>query len=730
MDTPDLDALAGAAESLAARHAAPAELGALLGELTRRGVGVRVLDAGPDSDGAVARLIAGPVARDVACWAAGRQLAPAPLYGISLGLGLLAAVWFSEPTVRAQVLAIVVLLVSFAAGRAAAQLAAIEGTRPAVDWLGAAAGLLTEFAVYAALAVSSGLAAQNTAGTAGLNGIFGGSLHDSQVVGWGGADQVGVWRLAVAAMLLLGARRLAEVCYEGLARASGNISARPARRLVGQVITLPAGERVAVIAVTAVFFGPRLTFDVLLAWGVVAAGYVLAAQLAGAAKLARAGGELAAYRGDGVLAYRLGGVVRGQLPPLPPLLVGLLVTCDLAVLGVANLPGVLVFAPVVAMLLAALGARHPHDGRLDWLVPSLLLAGEGVFLAALGFARHVWLPVIFALLAAVVTRHADLAYRARSGRGVPDDAFGLGWDGRMLLAGLAAVLGFVPFAFAALTAWLWLLAGWDFLGAWLKAGNLDGHAAVDGQRGAGDERALVAGQEQHGAGHLLRCRVPGQRDELLEHPGGLRGRCAGGGDLDAVLELVVDRAGVDRVHPDAARRGLLGQRAHQPHQRVLGRGVGADPGGGGQADHARGDHDARAGAQVGQGMLAHQERAPDVHRHDLVEDLLRVVGHRGDDPGDPRVRNHHVKPAERLGRGRHRGLDLDRIGHVRHRPGGRAAQRLRAGPQLVGEQADQADPGSLGHEGPGRRHADAALAAGDDDGLPAQQAPGIHAAHA
>ena len=730
MDTPDLDGLAGAAESLAARRAVPAELGALLGELTRRGVGIRVLDAGPDSDGAVARLVAGPVARDVACWAAGRQLAPAPLYGISLGLGLLAAVWFSEPTVRAQVLAIVVLLVSFAAGRAAAQLAAIEGATQAVDWLGAAAGLLTEFAVYAALAVSSGLAARNTAGTAGLNGIFGASLHDSRVIGWGGANQVGVWRLAVAAMLLLGARRLAEVCYEGLARASGSVSgpAGPAPDRAGH--RPAAGERVAVIAVTVVFFGPRLTFDVLLAWGAVAAGYVLAAQLAGAAKLARAGGELAAYRGDGALAHRLGGVVRGQLPPLPPLLVGLLVTCDLAVLGMANLPGVLVFAPVVAMLLAALGARHPHDGRLDWLVPSLLLAGEGVFLAALGFARHAWLPVIFALLAAVVTRHADLAYRARSGRGVPDDVFGLGWDGRMLLAGLAAVLGFVPLAYAALAAWLWLLAGWDFLGAWLKAGNLDGHAAVDAQRGAGDERALVAGQEQHGAGHLLRCRVPGQRDELLEHPGGLRGRGAGGGDLDAVLELVVDRAGVDRVHPDAARRGLLGQGAHQPDQRMLGGGVGADPGGGGQADHARGDHDARAGAQVRQGMFAHQERAPDVHRHDLVEDILRVVGHRGDDPGDPRVRNHHVKPAERLGRGRHRGLDLDRIGHVRHRPGGRAAQRLRAGPQLVCEQADQADPGSLGHEGPGRRHADAALAAGDDGCLPAQQAPGLHAAHA
>ena len=67
VDTPDLDALAGAAQSLAARHTipapstpgeltpaplAPGELGTLLGELTRRGVTVRLLDVGPDSAGA------------------------------------------------------------------------------------------------------------------------------------------------------------------------------------------------------------------------------------------------------------------------------------------------------------------------------------------------------------------------------------------------------------------------------------------------------------------------------------------------------------------------------------------------------------------------------------------------------------------------------------------------------------------------------------------------------
>jgi Family of unknown function (DUF5941) len=473
VDPADLGALADAAESLARRRAAPAELRVLLGELSDRGVGIRVLDAGPDGDGAVARWIAGPVARSLARWAAGRQLAPAALLGISLGLALLAATWFSEPAVRGQVLAIAALLVSFSAARAAVQLTVTERPTPAVGWLAAAAGMLAEFAVLAALAVSSGLAAPSEAN--GLAGIFGGSLRDTFVATWGGGGQVGVWRLAVAAMLLLGARRLAEECYQGVARASGKILPRPARTILGQVITLPAGERIAVIAVTAVCFGPRLTFLVLLAWGAVAAGYVLASQVAAAAKLAaagnleQAGGVLPAYRGDGPVAYRIGGVVQGQLPPLPPLLVGLLVTCDLAFLGVADLSGLLIFGPVMAMLLAALGARHPHNGRLDWLVPSLLLTGEGVFLTGLGFARHVWLPVIFALLAAIITRHADLAHRASSGRGVPDDKYGLGWDGRMLLAAFAAVLGFVPFALTVLAAWLWLLAAWDFLAGWLTA---------------------------------------------------------------------------------------------------------------------------------------------------------------------------------------------------------------------------------------------------------------------
>jgi hypothetical protein len=225
VDKADLDALARAAETLAASYAGPAPVGALISELNRRGVTVRVLDAGPNSDGVVTHLLVDPAARDMAQWAAGRQLKPAALYGISLGLGLIAAIWFSELAVRAKLLASVALASSFLVGRAGSLLAATgrEGrVRPVVAWLGAASGLLTEFAVYAALAVSSGVADRpDSAVVVGLDGPFGYSLRNTFVASWGGGGQVGMWRLAVAAMAVVAVRQLAGLGFEYTARAPG-----------------------------------------------------------------------------------------------------------------------------------------------------------------------------------------------------------------------------------------------------------------------------------------------------------------------------------------------------------------------------------------------------------------------------------------------------------------------------------------------------------------------------
>ena len=484
VDLPDLDALARSAETLAATQAGPdlgTAVGALIDELGRRGVTVRILDAGPDSEGAVTQLLADPAARDMARWAAWRRLTPAALYGISLGLGLVAAVWFAELDVRAKLLAIPALAGSFLFARTGSLVAATSRdgrVSPLVSWLATACGLLTEPALYAALAVSSRLGQSD-----GLDGTFGGALRNTFVATWGGAGETGVWRLAIAALLLLGVRKLAGLGYERTAGAPGDLFPRSVLRTLEQAITFPAGERYAVIVLTSVLFGPRLTFLILLGWGVLGAGYLLAGQIARSARAAgaaRSGGPdddededngLAAYRGDGVLAHWAGALVDGRLPPLPPVLVGLLVTGMLAALGLGNLPGILVLTPIEAMMLAALGSRHPHDGRLDWLAPALLLAGEGVFLGALGLARQVTLWVVFALLAAVLVRHVDLACRARAGRGLEADVLGLGWEGRMLLAGVAATAGLVPFAYAVLAGYLWLLFIWEFVTVWLVPAN-------------------------------------------------------------------------------------------------------------------------------------------------------------------------------------------------------------------------------------------------------------------
>jgi hypothetical protein len=184
-------------------------------------------------------------------------------------------------------------------------------------------------------------------------------------------------------------------------------------------------------------------------------------------------GDLPAYRNDGPVARWIGGVVQGRLPPMLPVLVGLMVTCTLSVLGLANLPGILVLTPVEAMLLAALGSWHPHDGPRDWLVPPLLLTGEFVFLAALGLSRQVPTVAVFTLLAAVVLRHVDVGFRARHRSGISADVHGLGWDGRMLLLGITAVAGQASLFFIALSGYLWLLFGWDFFGGWLLAGAED-----------------------------------------------------------------------------------------------------------------------------------------------------------------------------------------------------------------------------------------------------------------
>ena len=294
----DLRALAEAAEYLASRPGEPDQVGALMGELTRRGVTVEFLEARPDGDadrdedGLVAELFADPIARDVARWASERALAPAALMGISLGLGIVAAIWFSEPTATAKALGAVTLLAAFVASRAGRVLAAAPGPvlqaigalggiggragsrtsviQPAGDWLSAAGWAITECAVYAGLAASAGLG--GTSLSAGRGGTsLGTGLGPAGI----GAGPGGVWRLAVTAMAVLAVRRMTDLCYERATEGTGGRTRLPRsarRRRIERALTLPAGERAVLLIVAGGIWGPRVAFLALIGWGIAAAG--------------------------------------------------------------------------------------------------------------------------------------------------------------------------------------------------------------------------------------------------------------------------------------------------------------------------------------------------------------------------------------------------------------------------------------------------------------------------
>ncbi|WP_113704796.1 DUF5941 domain-containing protein [Nonomuraea lactucae] len=177
------------------------------------------------------------------------------------------------------------------------------------------------------------------------------------------------------------------------------------------------------------------------------------------------------YRDDGPLSRGMGMLVAGQLPPLPPVIAGTFVTGVLLLMGVAGSEGLAIFAPAVTLLLAGPGSSHPHDGRFDWLVPPILRMIEYAFIAACGFAHDVNPVLIFLLLGALAFHHYDLVYRLRQHVYPPPwlSTFGLGWDGRMLVVGLAVLADLPTFGFALLTLYLWGLFGWESLTCWLAS---------------------------------------------------------------------------------------------------------------------------------------------------------------------------------------------------------------------------------------------------------------------
>jgi len=177
------------------------------------------------------------------------------------------------------------------------------------------------------------------------------------------------------------------------------------------------------------------------------------------------------YRDDGPLARWLGVLAGDWIPPFLTAFTGMVVTLVLVLSGVSDLPGITLLTPVVATLLAGLAAGHPHDGRLAWLVPPTLRITEYTFIVVVGLASDAPRPVVYVLLAALAYHHYDLVYRVRQRIAPPGwlNAAGLGWDGRMLVIAVGALLGWDAFAFEALAGYLWLLFAAESVKSWLAA---------------------------------------------------------------------------------------------------------------------------------------------------------------------------------------------------------------------------------------------------------------------
>lgn len=180
--------------------------------------------------------------------------------------------------------------------------------------------------------------------------------------------------------------------------------------------------------------------------------------------------RLLAYRDDGPVAVGLGRLARGQLPPLPPLIVAAVVTLVLLIAGVDGQTGLVLLAPVLALLLAGPGSTHPHTGRLDWAAPVIIRVIEYGYLATVGFSHGVPKPLAYALLVVLAFHHYDTVYRTRQRLWPAAWVFGagLGWDGRMLIAGIAAIVHIATLMYAVLTVYLGILFVAESIHTWSR----------------------------------------------------------------------------------------------------------------------------------------------------------------------------------------------------------------------------------------------------------------------
>lgn len=207
-----------------------------------------------------------PYSRYIARWAAHRGVTPNQITLLSFALGLAVVPCFALGTRGGLVAGAILLQVSYLADTVDGQVARYARlASPFGAWMDSTFDRIKEYAVYAGLAIGG--------------------------VRAGGDDSI--WVLAAAALALQTVRHVAVFGYDqatpptppsakvadagmrALVRADRVRALRWAKR----ILVLPIGERFALISVTAVVATPRTTFVWLLAWGSIAAAYMVTGRL-------------------------------------------------------------------------------------------------------------------------------------------------------------------------------------------------------------------------------------------------------------------------------------------------------------------------------------------------------------------------------------------------------------------------------------------------------------------
>ncbi|MDI6100519.1 DUF5941 domain-containing protein [Actinoplanes sp. NEAU-A12] len=384
--------------------------------------------------------------------AARLRLSPTAVTGLSVLFAVGAALLFWQASRLSMVLGGVLLYLGFVLDCVDGQLARYTRNFDAFGgWLDTMADRAKEYTVYAGLAA--------------------------------GADRLGLpyaWPLAITAILLQTARHMTDTWYgalhdEAAARpapaAAGGVGARLTAASVKaqsqrgsliywakRIVVFPIGERWALISVLAAVTNGRVALAAVVGFGLLAAAYTLALRSLRALSM-RVGVlntvDTGRHRDDGPLVRAvLSRVGAGRPLPLAAVFTAYaLVTVAVFATGDPSRYPWLLALVAVPVLLAGFPGRTRHGRALDWLVPAALRAAEYLIVAAVGLYGEVPPPLVFLLLFTLTLRHYDLT--ARMEKGAPATRAGgaiLGWDGRVLLLALAALLGYATAGTVALAA--------------------------------------------------------------------------------------------------------------------------------------------------------------------------------------------------------------------------------------------------------------------------------------